>query len=442
MELRHLNKATLHKLTNSELMRGMFIYSFGSLGSKAINLAIYPLLTFYLIKSELGYYDLIINTIYLVMPIATFQVSDGIFRFLLTSKLKEERVKIISNGIKLILYSTLIILSTLYLIINFEPSIIHGEFVFFMAFLFSINISTKQIVRGIKKNKNYVISDILYSFMFVFLLVLSLVVFGFGIKGVFYSFISANFISICYLWFSTNLFEYVEKNFNLNKSVCKDLLTYSLPLIPNSLSWWLVASANTWIIFLFIGLEGNGIYAIAFKFSSVIYLLNKIFSLAWQDKVILQSEGENKAYNSRVFNYLLFFLFSLAIIIILISRPILRFAVSVDYYEAWKYIPWLILGTVFANVSAYFGAFYLKWKKTNKIFITTLIGSGASVLLSLVLTKYFGLTGASLSIFLGFSLISILRYYDTKARLNLKFSPFLLIPLTLLFIVVILTYTL
>lgn len=443
MQLNEYHNFIFNKLKKSELAKGMFIYSIGSFGSKAINLAIYPLLSFYLIKSDLGYYDLIVNMVYLVAPITTLQLADSIYRFIITSINRDDTKKLISNGFKFILYISLFAFTSLYIILNLiESPIIHVELILLMSFLFSINISTKQIVRGIKKNRSYVISDVLYSLIFVSSLLIFFNITELGIEGVFYSFILTNMTSIIYLWLSTNLYDYVERGIYLNKNICKRLLSYSLPLIPNSLSWWLVASANTWIILYFLGLESNGIYAIAFKFSSVIYLLNKVFSLAWQDKVIVQNDGENAKYNSKVFNYLLFFLLSMAVFIVLFTKPILKFIISEDYYGAWRYVPWLLLGTIFANISAFFGAFYLKWEKTNKIFITTLIGSLTSVVLSIILTKFYGLTGASISIFFGFLTVSTLRYFDTKRYLNLKFSSYLLIPIILLFIVITLIFQL
>lgn len=427
---RFYNKYYL-KVNKSTLLKGMLVYSFGSLGSRAINMAIYPILTFFLLKAELGYYDLIINTIYLVVPLVTFQLADGIFRMILPIKDNKEIKKIISPGITLIIYSTFILLTIILLTVMSFSTVQYNILVFLMAVFFAFNISLKQIIRGLKKNRIYVISDIVYSFSFVMLLLMFLKFFGTNLKGALFSFVIANTFSIMYLITSSKLWLYFKYQLIPDKTIIIRLLKYSMPLIPNALSWWLVGSINTWIILFMLGLEANGIYGLAFKFSSIIYILNKIFSLAWQDKVILEKENDAQ-YNSKVFNNLLFFLLSMVVLIILFMKPILRIIVAQEYFEVWKYIPWLLIATVFASTSSYFGAFYLSWKKTNIIFITTLSGAIITIILSLFLTKYYGLLGTSLAVCSGFFVITVLRYLNTRKQLKLKINPFLLIPMTII----------
>lgn len=417
----------------------MLIYSFGSLGSRAINFAIYPILTFFLLKSELGYYDLIVNTIFLVIPLATLQISDGIYRAILPLSDKSEKKDIISTGFNFILLSTFTILLIVLLIVNFILPLEYGFVVFTMAFLFAINQSFKLITRGLRKNRNYVISDIIYSFSFVFCLVVLLKFFGLGLLGVLVSFIAANVFSIIYLTFSTGLPSYLNFKAFPKKRLYNPLLRYSMPLIPNTLSWWLVGSANTYIITIILGLNFNGIYAVAFKFSSIVYILNKIFSLAWQDQLIGGSNDDSK-YNSKVFNRLLFFLLIVVLLITLLMKPILKIIVTEEFYIVWHYIPFLLIATVFSSISSYFGAFYLKWKKTNKIFITTLIGASVAIISSIILTKMFGLLGTSTSMALGFGTVAISRYLDTKKYLNLKFNSKLLILILIIIIAIALNY--
>ncbi len=429
----------LTKVKKSELIRGIYIYSLGSMGSKVINLGIYPLLTFFLNKSDLGYYDLIINTIYLAVPIATLQTSDAIFRFTLTTLNKKRKTEIITNGFLLIFLSTFILLSIIYLFFYNNNSIYYKELIFIMAFVFCINLALKQVARGLQKNKSYVVSEIVYSATFMLFLLAALFIFNLGLKGVLISFILTNLSSIIYLIFSTNFFSYITFKDMVDKYVMKDLMKYSIPLIPNSLSWWLVSSVNTWIIVLILGLESNGVYAIAVKLSSIVYIFNKVFGLAWQDKIIT-SKTENTNYNSKVFNLLLFFLFTIIIFMIILSRPILKIVISPEFYEAWIYLPWLLIATVFASISSYFGAFYLKWKKTDKIFISTILGSITTITFSYILTSLYGLTGTALSVLSGFLVISIYRYFDTKKKLKLKISPIIIIPIVILSLVITLNF--
>ena len=222
-------------------------------------------------------------------------------------------------------------------------------------------------------------------------------------------------------------------------TMSKKLLNYSLPLIPNSISWWLVGSVNTYIVLTLLGLSSNGIYAIAFKFSSIIYLMNKVFSLAWQDYVIMDNEKDEN-YKSKVINNLLFFLTFIIFVIILLIRPIINIIVSSDYYEAWEYVPFLLIASLFSSLSTFYGAYYLKWSSTNKIFITTLWGAFTTIISSYFLTLSFGLLGTSISMMLGFMVVAFMRWYDTRLILNIKFKPKLLFMLLLIAVSITLNY--
>lgn len=426
-------------MLDSSLAKGMLIYSFGGFGSKAINFAIYPLLTFYLTKTDLGYYDLIVNSIFLVIPIATFQISDGIYRFVLSKDDKFKQKDVISTGFNFILISTIVVLLILLFFFNFFFRIEYSFLVFAMSFFYAINQAFKQISRGIRKNRNYVISDIIYSISFISFLFLLLDFFNLELKGVMISFVIANVLSASYLLISTGIISYLSLKSSPQKKIYHALLRYSTPLIPNTLSWWLVGSANTYIITIILGLNFNGLYAVAFKFSSIIYILNRIFSLAWQDQLIGGITNDSN-FNSKVFNRLLSFLLTIVILLILLMKPILNLIVTEEYFIVWHYIPFLLIATVFSSISSYFGAFYLSWGKTNKIFVTTLIGAIIAIVSSIILTKIYGLMGTSVSMAIGFGTVAVSRYLDTKINLNLKFNFRLLILILMIIMAIALNY--
>lgn len=78
-------------------MKDLGIYAIGNLGSKIITFAMVPLYTFFVKDtSDFGYYDLCLTIIFLIMPLATLQLRDGAFRFLLETQDEQHRTRIIS----------------------------------------------------------------------------------------------------------------------------------------------------------------------------------------------------------------------------------------------------------------------------------------------------------------------------------------------------------
>ena len=58
-------------------------------------------------------------------------------------------------------------------------------------------------------------------------------------------------------------------------TVLKEIIKYSVPLIPNMISWWIVSASDRTIISTVLGVAQNGIYSAANKFSGVFTTLEK-----------------------------------------------------------------------------------------------------------------------------------------------------------------------
>ena len=71
------------KNRGKEFLNTFSIYAIGTIGAKLIAFALMPLYTFFLAKEEMGYFDLSITIIMLMVPFITFDLRDGAFRYLI-----------------------------------------------------------------------------------------------------------------------------------------------------------------------------------------------------------------------------------------------------------------------------------------------------------------------------------------------------------------------
>ena len=60
------------------------------------------------------------------------------------------------------------------------------------------------------------------------------------------------------------------------------MLRYSLPLIPNSLFWWMGTSINRFFITGMIGIGASGLFAAAGKVPGLVNTVYAVFQQAWQ----------------------------------------------------------------------------------------------------------------------------------------------------------------
>ena len=221
----------------------------------------------------------------------------------------------------------------------------------------------------------------------------------------------------------------------LDVKLIKKFLKYSLPLLPNSLSWWLVTSASRFIILFYLGLEANGEFAIAYRVSTIVMLLTDTFYLAWQEKLI-ESDRRDQGASEKVLLEYVNLLFSLLVLVLALSKPLLKVLVDTAFFNAWRYLPLLLLSVAAQSFSSFYGAAYLREKKTSDIFVSSFVGGAVTVISGFILTPILHLQGTALSIAAGFSVMLILRIKQAQSFFPVKF-PLLVVGAYLVIIVLV-----
>ena len=123
-----------------------------------------PLYTRYLSVSEYGYYDIITTTIYVIIPIVTLQITEGLYRFVIDTNDEQGKIEVISNAFRIIT-KNVILFDVLYFVVYFII-----PFKFGLIILIQINLAIfagmmQQISRGKKDNLVYSISGLIATFI-------------------------------------------------------------------------------------------------------------------------------------------------------------------------------------------------------------------------------------------------------------------------------------
>jgi len=397
----------------SSLLKKSLIYAVGTFGSKVLIFLLVPLYSYFVNKEGFGYYDIVNSTMNLLIPLLTFQISDSLFRWLITKNDDfNYSQKIISNGF-IALCGGILVVFLASLMIYFLNPIQYQGWITIMFVVAMIYPFLQQVTRGLGKNKLFALNGITYSFIYVLANVFFLIIFKLGVEGIFLSSIVAFFLASMAIVYRIKFHKYLRFSF-YDKAEITDLIKYSLPLVPNTISWWLINSANKYIILFFLGVSANGLFAMSNRFPIIMVMINQIFMLAWQEQAIVDYEKKDAKTNASVLNGLIKAQFILVVVLSLVSQWVISLILSTEYYESWKYMPILFLGAAFNSFSAYYGAFYLGAKKTKIIFTTTVFGGIVSILLSLVLVNIIGLLGVAIAIAIGYFTLFIIRRISIK----------------------------
>ena len=401
------------------LFRKTLIYGIGTFGSKVLTFLLVPLYSYYLTKEEFGFFDIIITAVNLIVPFVSLQISDGIFRWLINSKNNNNKKReIITTGFVVFIVSCLFVVVFSIGIYFIKPFSEHLLVTILCVVAIQYPI-LQQIARGLGKAKLFAINGVLYTTFYLICNIVFLIGLKLKVEALIYYTLIGYFLASLILIFQLRLWNYLKfRSFNLR--LCKELLTYSIPLIPNTISWWLINSANRYLILIFLGVGANGIYAMANRFPIILLMVNQMFTLAWQENAIQNFDIE-KPIDNKILIGLLKIQFILVITLSLTSQFLIERILSNEFAESWKIMPTLYLGVAFLSFSSYYGAFYLAAKRTKEIFVSTAISALISLILTFFLIRFLKLYGVSISMCIGFMYLFFSRVIASKAIVKLKF---------------------
>lgn len=404
------------------LAKNTVILAIGNVLPKAVSFITLPILTACLTKAEYGTYDLINTLVSLFLPLVTLQIQTAAFRFLIDKRSDTEgQRKIITNICVFTGVVSLFALLILYFVL-WKYSII-TRMLLCLYFLLDIMIATsRQIIRGIGRNSVYSSSSIINSItnlLFVFLLVKTL---SLGLNGVIASLALALLASQVYILFKVNIIGYIDIKL-IDSSTLAELLRYSWPMIPNSLSGWVMRLSDRLVITAFLGIEANAIYSVANKLPVLYSVVQNTFTIAWQENAsIAANDKDSEMYYSHMFDVMYSIFFAIMAVLIASSPIFFRVLIKGDYDEAYYQMPILYIGTFFNSLSAYMGGIYVAKKQTKQVGVTTIFAAAFNLIIDLALVNKVGIYAGSISTLVSYCILTLYRMIDIQKIQRITFK--------------------
>ena len=405
---------------NRKIVHNTIIFAIGNFGSKVLAYVMVLIYTHYIDAPDLGYYDLILTTVSLIQPIFIMGFNEGIYRWLIGNE-KTEIKEILSTCLKTTTFTSLCSIILL-LLLNLKFQFRDISLIVFFIVSSMLYTMVQNAIRGLTNNKLYAASGILHSFIILLFEVIGLLILSMGIEALLISKILANVFTILFIYIHEPSFRGIIKT-PLNKGLAKEVFNYSMPLVPNQVSWWIVNSSDRYIILGFLGTAYNGIYTVSNKFPTIITTITSIVYFALQETIIKEysSEDRDKFYSDTFKNYYTL-LFSLIICAIPATNVIINWFVSAEYLDAWKYTGFLYLSTVFCALSSFLGIGYQISKETKRSVVSTVSAAGINILINVVFISLIGLHAASFSTFFAYFSLFIIRIFHSKKYFTLKIN--------------------
>lgn len=403
-----------------KLISNTLIFAIGTFSSKVLVFLLTPLYTSVLSEAEYGTVDLMVQIGNFLLPLVSCGIVNGIIRFGLDKYYKKKDV--FTTGFLTILTGFVILLLLEPLISRLPYMGQNTLLIYIFVLMSSMRSLCSQFVRAKGYVKLYALDGLLSTATTIFFNVLYLVALDWGINGYILAMISADTLSTLFLFYIAGLWHYLHIR-SLNRKTSREMLRYSIPLIPNSIFWWINNMACRYLIAYFLGEELNGLFAVSNKIPTVIVLMSNIFMDAWQMSAVTDEPRRRAQFFSRIFVCYQALLCTAASGLILFSKVVTKLLAADAYYSAWKYIPLLLISTIFSCMSTFLGSVYMVEKKSMLNFITTGTGAIINVLLSLLFIPVLKVNGAALATLISYVVVFVLRAFDTHRFIPMRFSP-------------------
>ena len=416
-----------------QLAKNTIIILFGRVCTQLISFFLLPLYTSYLTTKDYGLVDLIQTYVTLLVPIITLELEMSIFRYLIDSRSDDKNTKkLISNnfyvlGISLFIFSILYILVTCFITLPFRWLILVDIIVCVLSGNFL------QVARGFGKTVDYSVSCILTGLTTVISNIILICHFKMGAEGMIISMALANFICSLYLFIRLKLWNKISFKL-VDKKLLKDMFKYSIPLIPNGVSWWIVNVSDRTIIKILLNTGANGIYAVSNKFPTIISSLTGVFNLSWSESAALHVNSPDRdEFFSDVFNTIMKLFTAMGVGMIACMPFVFPLLINSKFNDAYNYIPYLVLGSVFNVAICLYSQVYLAKKLSKQVASTAILGAIINIAINVVFIKSIGLYAAAISTAISYFVMMVYRHIDLKKYVSIKVEKKLIIYTILIF---------
>lgn len=423
-----------------DLAKNTLILTIGKISTQAITFFLLPLYTAYLSREDYGVVDLIATIVTLLFPILNMQMEQAVFRYMVVNRNDVSETRSIISTAFSFTFFQIIAFALLFCII--QP-FIHNEYKWFLLInlaLGTLNFSLMQVMRGLGDNVGYAVAAFVSSVVNIGVNLLLILVFNLGATAMLTATAIGSLVSVVFIVCRSRFWRYYRVQL-FEKERLKELLRYSMPLVPNELSWWAIRASDRFVVTAFLGMGANGIIAIAHKFPSIYVMLYNIFGIAWTESVVLHlKEPDGEAYFSRMVNRMVRLFASVSLLVIAVMPFVFGWLINESFGDAYNLIPIYMIGSTFNVVIGLVSTVYIVHKQTRVIARTSVLAALICLVTDILLIKFVGIYASPLSNLIGFGVMMLYRCCDIRRYVTIRWNQKFIIAFSAMLLVTLFTY--
>ncbi len=403
------------------LLNNTLIFAIGNFSAKLVSFLLVRLYSQTMSAELFGIADTLYTFSELMIPLLTFGLIEGVLRFALDQN--SDKAGILTSALKVTAVGVVVLAAVTPVLARVLP--LYAPYVVYAVLLFAFSALRQifaQFVRGSGGVKIFAVNGILSAVLLAVFNVLFLAVLHWGVSGYLVSAILSGALSCVHLFVSARLGRHIRLR-ERSGPLLRAMLLYSLPLVPNALSWWVISYSNRYILQILYSVAVSGLFAMVSKLPSIVSMLTGIFQQAWQMSSVQEyDKKERDAFYSGVFARYSALALSGGTVLIAICPILSTFLLKNEYYAGWIYAPFLIGAAVMTCFSSFFGAVYMAAKRSMNSLYTTLAGAAVSIAACLALAPGMGIQGASIATLSGAMVTAVSRMADSARYVRVTMS--------------------
>ncbi len=386
------------------------LFTVSNFVSKILVFLLVPLYTGVLTTYEYGIADIMQVTLLLLVPMLTLNMGEAALRFGIENAGK--RGSILRIGLSYVVRADAVTVGLCIISFAFVGNEVKW-YVFLFALLFAANSLYEYLIlyfQGCEAVPIVVTGSVASTVITILSNIIFLLVINIGLNGYIFSQVLA------YL-FSAVIMAALGKRAGIIGSYKEDnelrmeMLGYGVPLIAYSTGSWVNNAADRYIVLAICGAAVNGVYGVAYKIPAILMVFQRIFAQAWQMSATKSYKDEKSPeFFTQMYRTYNCFMVVICAILILLVNPVASFMFRNDFYEAWIYVPPLLISVIFGALTGFLGSICLAYKDSKSMGIATGTGAVANVAMNLAFIPYFSAMGAAAATAISYALMWAIAY--------------------------------
>lgn len=402
------------------LGKNIAFITIGNFTSKILSFLMVPFYTAILSTAEFGVADLMTTTVNLIMPFFTLLVSEALLRFALDKS--RSQTAVFTTGMALFLAGSSVFLLLSPIVLLFEQ--IRGYYLLFVVYYLVtvLHSALAYFTRGIDKVGVFSACGVVNTVVTLSVNILFLAVIRTGVTGYLCAMIIGSLVSSVGLFLAAKLYRYISPK-AFDKKMLREMLNYCVPLIPNSLSWWISNSSDKYLLTFICGVSVTGIYSVSQKIPTLFATIATIFMGAWNISAVEDfGSEESKKFFSNVYRGYMALNLVLVSGIICVTKLLAELLFAKDFFAGWRFVPILVIASMFHGISGFLGSIYTSARKTKMLFVSTLIAALINVVSNALLIPCFGGYGAAIATLFSYFVIWLIRLVDSRKIMPIQWD--------------------